>query len=210
MAKILEVGINKRLLRFFNEYNIFTDRQYAYRPGRSTTALVRELVWKITGALEEMQQVAVVCCDLSRASDTADRLLLQEKLDYYGVRGPAAKFMSDFVTERCQVVVGDSGRVQSNEGISDLGVPQGSCLSNTTFSLLLNDLPNSIDGAEIYMFADDVAAVVTAPTTSDLKQKLSDVTKQLCDWFRINGLALNLDKTREEMSRKHGMRSKKI
>ncbi|XP_061729284.1 uncharacterized protein LOC133534207 [Cydia pomonella] len=76
-----------------------------------------------------------------------------------------------------------------------MGVPQGSCLSNTLFSLLLNDLPTAIHDAEIYMYADDVAAIVTAPTTRELEHKLNSVVQRLELWFRLNGLALNRDKT---------------
>ncbi|XP_047995904.1 uncharacterized protein LOC125233817 [Leguminivora glycinivorella] len=76
-----------------------------------------------------------------------------------------------------------------------MGVPQGSCLSNTLFSLLLNDLPSVIHEAEIYMYADDVAAVVTAPTAHELEQRLNSVVLQLERWFKVNGLVLNKEKT---------------
>ncbi|VVD03280.1 unnamed protein product [Leptidea sinapis] len=79
--------------------------------------------------------------------------------------------------------------------VTTLGVPQGSCLSNTLFSLLLNDFPDAVGDAEVFMYADDVAAIVAAPTTYELQQRLKLVVQKLEQWFRSKCLALNRDKT---------------
>ncbi|XP_063379476.1 uncharacterized protein LOC134666254 [Cydia fagiglandana] len=172
-----------------------TERQYAYRAGRATTDLVREVVWRVLSAREAGQHVALLCCDLSRAFGTADHQLIADKLSFYGIRGPALSLLTSFMSHRSQVVVAENGKITSSEMTNAMGVPQGSCLSNTLFSLLLNDLPTAIHDAEIYMYADDVAAIVTAPTTRELEHKLNSVVQRLEFWFRLNGLALNRDKT---------------
>ncbi|XP_048003927.1 uncharacterized protein LOC125240123 [Leguminivora glycinivorella] len=128
-----------------------SESQYAYRHGRSTTDLVREVVRCVLGAREAGRHVAVICCDLSRAFDTADHALVAKKLDHYGIRGPATNLILSFMTDRAQAVVGDGGKVVSTELQNLMGVPQGSCLSNTLFSILLNDLPKAIKGADIYI-----------------------------------------------------------
>lgn len=194
-SKILEVGLNNRLLEFMTHRNVLTERQYAYRPGRATTDLVREVVWCVLCAREAGLRVALLCCDLSRAFDTANHSLVADKLQFYGVRGPAVSVLASFMSKRTQVVTGEGGRIESSELENMMGVPQGSCLSNTLFSLLLNDLPGAIRDTEIYMYADDVAAVVTAPTDSQLERRLNSVVECLETWFRSNGLALNRDKT---------------
>lgn len=45
------------------------------------------------------------------------------------------------------------------------------------------------------MYADDVAAVITAPTLDVLEIKLNSVASQLAQWFHCNGLVLNVTKT---------------
>ncbi|XP_063531441.1 uncharacterized protein LOC134742322 [Cydia strobilella] len=172
-----------------------TERQYAYRAGRATIDLVCEVMWRVLSAREAGQHVALLCCDLSRAFDTADHQLIADKLSFYGIRGPALSLLTSFMSDRSQVVVAESGRLKSSEMTNAMGVPQGSCLSNTLSSLLLNDLPPAIHDAEIYMYADDVATIVTAPTTGELELKLNSVVRRLELWFRLNGLALNRDKT---------------
>ncbi|KAJ2952537.1 hypothetical protein O0L34_g6856 [Tuta absoluta] len=195
ISKILEVGLNKRLLAFISGGNALSDRQYAYRTGRTTTDLVREVVYRVLNAREEGRHVALVCCDLSRAFDTANHALVADKLSHYGIRGLPLDLLVSFMSQRTQAVVGDKGRLTSAEMENIMGVPQGSCLSNTLFSLLLNDLPQAIDNAELYMYADDVAAVVTACTKQELEQNLNVTVQALDGWFRSNGLALNRDKT---------------
>ncbi|XP_063391082.1 zinc finger protein 436-like [Cydia fagiglandana] len=45
------------------------------------------------------------------------------------------------------------------------------------------------------MYADDVAAIVTAPNGDGVEKALNEAAAQLAYWFRTNGLALNLKKT---------------
>ncbi|KAI5640742.1 reverse transcriptase (RNA-dependent DNA polymerase) domain-containing protein [Phthorimaea operculella] len=195
VAKIFECGLSARLTTFLTETRAFTDRQYAYRAGRSTVSLAREVVRRIMTARESRRHVALLCCDLSRAFDVADHTVLTAKLSHYGVRGPALALMCDFMRDRCQSVVGDHGNISSDAMNTEIGVAQGSSLSNITFSLLMNDLPKSVTNCEVYMFADDVAAIVEAESATALEYRLNDVAVQLKQWFTINGLALNISKT---------------
>ncbi|XP_061710667.1 uncharacterized protein LOC133520314 [Cydia pomonella] len=194
-SKCFEAGLNKRLLGFWAPRNVLSESQYAYRQGRSTTDLVREVVRGVLSAREAERYVAVICCDLSRAFDTADHALVADKLAHYGIRGPANKLILSFMTDRAQVVVGAGGSVVSAELRNLMGVPQGSCLSNTLFSVLLNDLPKAIKGAEIFMYADDVTAVITASAEHELEGAINDIMEQLHQWFQSNGLAMNKEKT---------------
>ncbi|XP_048480984.1 uncharacterized protein LOC125489344 [Plutella xylostella] len=194
-AKVLESGISARLTEFLNDADVLTERQYAYRAGRSTTDLTREVVWQVLRARDANRHVAVLCCDLSKAFDVADHSIVTAKLEHYGVRGPALNLLSDFMSDRQQVVVGERGLVRSLEMGTEIGVPQGSSVSNIIFSLLMNDLPDSIPDAHVTMYADDVAATVTGSSVEDLEERLCVVAGQLAKWFRINGLALNPKKT---------------
>jgi hypothetical protein len=76
-----------------------------------------------------------------------------------------------------------------------MGVAQGSSVSNILFSLLLNDLPEAIPAADILMYADDVAGIISAPNVDSLETRLNNAANQLSRWFSLNGLALNLTKT---------------
>ncbi|CAG9106075.1 unnamed protein product [Plutella xylostella] len=194
-SKIFENGISTRLTSFLSSSSALSPRQYAYREGHSTAQLVREVVGRVLRARDARLQVAVLCCDLSKAFDVADHDVIAAKLRHYGIGGMTLALLSDFLRNRSQVVVGDKGKTRSDPLSTTIGVAQGSSVSNILFSLLLNDLPDAVSGGEVFMYADDVAAVATAPTVEGLKVQLNVTASQLAQWFRLNGLVLNIEKT---------------
>lgn len=195
IAKIFEHGLSARITEFLASTNSLSDRQYAYRAGRSTTDVARETVRCVMEARERRQHVAVIMCDLSKAFDVADHDVLAVKLRHYGFDGPSLALLTDFMADRIQIVTGVDGRVKSKPLKATIGVAQGSSLSNIMFSLLLNDLPECMDNAHILMYADDVAAVVLAPTRELLERRLNMVAEKLHVWFHLNGFLLNVTKT---------------
>ncbi|KAI5638258.1 reverse transcriptase (RNA-dependent DNA polymerase) domain-containing protein [Phthorimaea operculella] len=195
VAKIFENGLCSRVSAFLASTDALSDRQYAYREGRSTTCLAREVVRRIVEARDRRQEVAVLCCDLSKAFDVADHNLLAAKLEHYGFSGPTHSLLIDILRQRSQVVVAHGGKVSSDPVTTCLGVAQGSSISNILFSLLLNDLPEAISNGETFMYADDVAIVVCATNYQELERKLNVTTSQVSRWFECNGLVLNLKKT---------------
>ncbi|KOB65360.1 putative endonuclease-reverse transcriptase [Operophtera brumata] len=82
------------------------------------------------------------------------------------------------MADRSQVVTGESEKITSKPLKTSIGVVQGSSLSNIMFSLLLNNLPECINNAHILMYADDVAAVVQAPTRELLERRLNMVAEE--------------------------------
>lgn len=195
IAKIFEYGLSSRISEYLASTGLLSDRQYAYRAGRSTTDVVRQLVRQAVEAREDHHQVAVIMCDLSKAFDVADHNVLAAKLRHYGFDGASLALLKDFMADRCQVVSGGSDGVTSGPLTTSIGVAQGSSISNIMFSLLLNDLPECIADAHILMYADDVAAVVKAPNMEQLERRLNMVANQLHVWFSINGFLLNVSKT---------------
>ncbi|XP_063375067.1 uncharacterized protein LOC134662727 [Cydia amplana] len=195
MAKVLENRLSRRLTSFLESTSALSDRQHAYRAGRSTTTLTRDVVRRVADARERKQQVALLCCDLSRAFDVADHAVLTSKLRHYGIDGPTLSLFKSLLQCRSQIVVGDGGTARSDPLETTMGVAQGSSVSNILFSLLLNDLPHAIQAAEILVYADDVAAIVTAQSVDTIEDKLNETAAQLAQWFNANGLALNLKKT---------------
>ncbi|CAG9108124.1 unnamed protein product [Plutella xylostella] len=195
VSKAFEMGLCNRLNSFMAHHELFCSSQHAYQPGRSTRGAARRLLRAVSAQLEAGRRVAAVFLDLSRAFDLVDHQLIIAKLAHYGVRGTAQNCIRSFLSDRVQITV--VGNEQSSPGkIGDRSVPQGSNVGNSLFLIMMNDLPHVTREAEFIMYADDICAIVSAETAVQLVHNLMHTIESLVNWFTINGMQVNIDKTK--------------
>ena len=96
-SKILEKIFNNRLMNFLNSNNLLYLRQYGFRKNMSTSMAIMELVENITNAMDNGKFTIGVFIDLKKAFDTVDHNILVTKLDHYGIRGVAKKWLSSYL-----------------------------------------------------------------------------------------------------------------
>ncbi len=131
--------------------------------------------------------------DYSKAFDMVDHNILLRKLNHYGIRGTALKWMESYLENRTQFVSIDG--TNSREQNMKYGVPQGSILGPLLFIIYINDLPEIFPLARFILYADDANIILTANNIEEIYEKLIQLSKTLLNWVSCNGLALNLKKT---------------
>ena len=64
------------------------------------------------------------------------------------------------------------------------------------FLIYINDLPNLASiGTKILLYADDTSIIVTSPTLENFETKIDKIFKDINNWFKVNQLILNYNKT---------------
>jgi exonuclease III len=194
ISKMFEMGLCDRLIKFLTANGALCKQQHAYQVGRSTTGAARLLKRTVLDQLESRKRVAAVFFDLSRAFDLVDHDLIANKLEHYGVRGIVLKLLSAFLGDRQQSTDANNSK-SSLVPVGNRSVPQGSNVGNIIFLILMNDLPFDSPMVEFIMYADDICAIINADSRDQLLANVRYVIGNLSEWFSVNGMLLNLEKT---------------
>ena len=141
-----------------------------------------------TSSLDNKLHTIGVFIDLKKAFDTVDHALLCKKMEFYGVRGVACKWLNSYLDLRKQNVSIDG--CKSNVRSISCGVPQGSILGPKLFIMYVNDMCNISKLVKFILFADDTNILCTGPCIMRLKERVCDVLAILDTWFTVNKLSL--------------------
>jgi ribonuclease P/MRP protein subunit RPP40 len=139
--------------------------------------------------------VDIFYLDFAKAFDKVPRQRLLAKLRAKGIDKGIVDWNEDWLTGRTQRVSVQGE--QSEECSVDSGVPQGTVLGPTLFSVYINNLESEIERRRLDVlvkkFADDTkgAKVIRGPEDRDKMQEALDC---LCDWEDSWGMAFNFSK----------------
>ena len=186
--------MHSRIINFLDSNNSLYEMQYGFRSGRSCEHALLKAQHILLESLSKKQISLLLLIDFSKAFDMVEHTILLRKLEHYGIRGLALKWMTSYLKNRSQFV--SLSGVNSSIKHMQYGVPQGSILGPLLFIIYINDLPNIFNRAKFILYADDANIIINGANIADIVQQLNELCNILPNWVISNGLALNLKKTK--------------
>jgi hypothetical protein len=118
-------------------------------------------------------------------------------LKYYGVSGKFYNLVKSYVDGRYQkAILSRNNDIESTWKEVNQGVQQGSILGPILFPFYINDLSKLASiGTKILPYTDDTSIIVTSPNLETFKEQSDKIFQDINNWFKINQLALNYNKT---------------
>ena len=180
-----------QLYEFFElKLSIF---QCGFRKGFSAQHCLIPFLEKWRTTVDNNDSFGALLTDLSKAFDCLSHELLVAKLCAYGMDIPSLRLIHSYLKERKQ-------RVRINNSYSSwstllYGVPQGSIIGPLLFNIYMTDLFLSIKKCEIANYADDCTLYTSQSKTKNVIEALEKDSKILSNWFEINGMKANPNKS---------------
>ena len=128
-----------------------------------------------------------------KAFDSVSPSILKIKLDSYGFDQTSCNLLYSFMSNRSQFV--DKRGSHSAHRLVDYGVPQGSLLGPTLFTLFFNDVCSLPFASRAHLYADDTTLHISGPNLQTIAQELNNDLNTFKQCMVSNCLYINASKS---------------
>lgn len=190
LGKLLEKIVNRRVQRYLELSSFFTTTQSGFRSAHSTLDGLSRLEHSAHLALQEHHFYVATFLDIAAAFDTIWHHGLLLKLKQVGLCGLLPDFIKNILHLR-RIRLRISGHLTSSSYPLCSGVPQGSVLSPTLFTIFINDifdaLPRTISTS---LYAEDGALWASSNTLASALSVLQEALHTVGGWSQSWGLTI--------------------
>ena len=181
LCKTMERMVNSRLTWYLERHMVITEYQSGFRRRRSTVDNLVTLETSIRDAFVGKKHLVSIFFDLEKAYDTTWKHGISLDLYKTGLRGCLPMFICDFLSDRYFKV--RVGNTYSDPYAQEAGVPQGSILSVTLFSLKINSIVSCLlPDIKCSLYVDDLAIYYSSSHMPSIERKLQHSLNRLDRW----------------------------
>ena len=193
LCKTMERMANGRLVHYLESKKLLTPSQSGFRSDRSTLDHLVSLETFIRDGFIQGDHVVSVFFDLEKAYDTTWKHGIMQDLCNFGLKGNLPLFIGNFLSNRQFSV--RLGSVLSKPHQQEMGVPQGSVLSVTLFSVKINSITSVVkQGTHCSLYVDDFAISYRSRNMPSIERNLQLTVNAIDTWSNENGFKFSRKK----------------
>ena len=194
MCKLLEKMVNARLTWHIREEKILSTTQFGSQKNRSTIDSLSHLEDYVRRAFERKQITVALFFDIQKAYDTTWRYSILKTLHDNNLKGHLPIFIKNFMSDRTFQVRIDN--IYSKTFKLENGVPQGSVLSGTLFTLAINNIVKQLpSGVKNNLYMDDFTIYYAATKLRHAERILNSTIVKIDSWANSVGFQFSVEKT---------------
>ena len=194
ICKLFEKMVNNRLVWLLETKDLLAPTQFGFRKNRSTLDSLVRLSTHIQQGFVNQKQTIGVFFDLEKAYDTTWRYGILRECKRMGIKGKMIRFIKGFLSDR-YIKVRVGGKL-SRPFKQVEGVPQGSVLSVTLFSIAINSIVETVSRpVGCTLFVDDFAIYCSSHDAVTACSHLQKTLDAISKWADNNGFKFSVQKT---------------
>ena len=181
ICKTMERMINRRLVWYLESHNVLTNVQCGFRSRRSMVDHLVRFETCCREAFIHTQHLVSVFFELEKAYDTTWKYGIMQNLHGFGLTGRLPNFISNLLKNRSFKV--RVGSTFSYSHPQEMGVPQGSILSVTLFSVKINSINQGLKhGVDCLLYVDDFQICYRSSNMNIIERQLQLCLNKLQQW----------------------------